>query len=68
MDYICKKKCYFRGKVWLVGQAMSVPEAVKVPAHFVEKSEYKAPASKKEKPEPKTMLDLAKAGVEDFLS
>ena len=61
--FVCVKKCYFRARVWVVGETLETVKGEKLPKHF-EAVKKVAPVVKepeKVKDEPQTMSGLNKA-------
>ena len=58
MKYICKTRCYYKDREWLVGEVMH-QEAGDVPKHFKKVvSKKKTPDRSQKKSEAKTMIDV----------
>lgn len=49
MEYVCVKKCFFRGRVWAQGETLVPSPGEAVPKHFVKKADHKpgAPVDQK---------------------
>lgn len=69
MEYICKKKCFYKRQLFLAGEKYSTEDAdEKVPSHFVERFHYvEPPAPKKPAKEPKTLHELGRRKMDDLL-
>lgn len=68
MTYVCRKKCYFRKKLWKVGETLKAEASEVIPSHFVVREKYLPPEEKKLPEEPKTFSELAKSQANDIFN
>jgi hypothetical protein len=60
--YKCQTKCFYRNRLWVVGEVIVPMEGEKLPKHFVQASAYKkSKADIRLAADPKTLLELNKA-------
>lgn len=57
MLYKCKTKCFFKNRLYQVGDSYNAEKGEKVPEHFIEQSKFKIPLSKKEEIEARSFYE-----------
>lgn len=59
MTYVCVKKCFFRGRIWALGETLVPSPGESVPKHFITKDKY-VPEPVVDLKDPKTFHELQK--------
>ena len=64
--YVCKKKCFFRDRVWSVGETLQAKQD-EVPKHFVLKEKY-VPEEKEVPQDPQSLSEFQKEEAKQVLA